>query len=94
MVKYYEDNFNFLELFIISFKIMGILYYKRYGVYEWKLCEVFYKYLLEIICYGFLLNLFVFVNILGKDMLMNKWWIFFIRFYNEVMLILFFWYVL
>lgn len=77
MVKDYEYKLNFLELFIISFKIMGIFYYKRYGVFEWKLCEVFYKYLLEIICYGFLLNLFVFVNILGKDMLMNKWWIFF-----------------
>lgn len=59
MVKYYEDNFNILELFIISFKIMGILYYKRYEISEWKLCEVFYKYLLEIICYGFLLWIFL-----------------------------------
>lgn len=59
MVKDYEDNFNFFELFIISFKIMGILYYKRYEIFEWKLCEVFYKYLLEIICYGFLLWIFL-----------------------------------
>lgn len=57
MVKDYEYKFNFLELFIISFKIMGIFYYKSYGVFEWKLCEVFYKYLMEILCYGYCLKM-------------------------------------
>lgn len=39
-------------------------------------------------------NLFVFVNIPGKDTSMNKWLFFFIRPYNEATLIPLLWHVL
>lgn len=82
MVKDYEYKFNFLKLFIISFKIMGIFYYKRYEIYEWKLCEVFYKYLMEILCYGYCLKMnimmlfFFMIYVLDKLLFCNlKFWI-------------------
>lgn len=56
MAKDYEHKPNLLELFTISLKIMGIFHYKRHGAPEWKLCEVFYKYPMEIICYGYRLK--------------------------------------
>lgn len=34
MAKDYEDNPNLFELFTISLKIMGILYYKRHETPE------------------------------------------------------------
>lgn len=48
MAKDYEHKPNLLELFTISHKIMGIFHYKSHGAPEWKLCEVFYKYSMDI----------------------------------------------
>lgn len=56
MAKDYEHKPNFLKLFTISLKIMGIFHYKRHETHERKLCEVFYKYPMEILCYGYRLK--------------------------------------